>query len=171
MENVNPNISEEDQDLLEFFGGYIAMKAISRQRCESCTETLIKQNRDNDAITFSGSLIDMRNYHDVLHYPSNALYRLVSWLEDRVQDEIWRGNVSTLNPDTFFNIAEQLTSSTPHIDFIGCSEHRSDVLTYVIQFFLILRMQFLCKDFNNLIKNKCKPHELRKMGKLIQGNA
>lgn len=37
--------SEEDEQLLQFFGGYIAMKALSFSKCQNCAATLTKSKR------------------------------------------------------------------------------------------------------------------------------
>jgi hypothetical protein len=151
--------TEEDEELLQFFGGYVAMKALSFSKCENCSSLLTKP-KTNDTT----SLIDIRNYYNVLHYPSDELYNLIAVLEDNIQKET-KG--TDLSPQTFMDITERLTSVS--LPLIGCLEHREDVTGYILQFFLILRMQFMCKTYNDEIVNIKKHRELRKMGKLIQG--
>jgi hypothetical protein len=162
----------EDDRLLQFLSGYVAMKAISQKRCENCTNTLIcRDDESNSGISVDNSLLQIRNYHNVLHYPSNSLSRLVSFIEKYITAEIGCENISSLSPDTFPKILDALcTAEIPFIGDIGCHEHRLDLLSFIVRFYLILRMYFICKQYNNSIKNIGKAKELRKMGKLIQGN-
>lgn len=168
--------SEEDKRLLQFLGGFVAMKGISSQRCEKCADTLVQKKTDgNNNETTEGScttsLLDLRNYHNVLHYPSNSLFKLVSFIETFIDAEIASENIASLSPDTFSNIVDALCNAEcPQFGQIGCGEHRFQLLSFIIKFYLTLRMHFITKQYNISIKNVNKAKELRKMGKLIQGN-
>lgn len=109
-------------------------------------------------------LIDLRNYYGALRKPSAALLELLKIVENTIMNEI---RVSKMRPDTFFNIAYQLQDlySLPQI---GCNRHYGEVTGYIIQFYLIMRMHFLCSDVNKTVKDRGKPKELRKIGKMLE---
>ncbi len=49
---------------------------------------------------------------------------------------------------------------------IGCVEHQEDVTSHIIKFFIIFRLNIICKDCKTAVKNCEKVRELRKIGKL-----
>lgn len=112
--NTPTGKTEEDKRLLEFLGGYVAMKGISFNRCKKYTNTLIRNNTDDDnnnGVLCSTSLIDLRNYHNVLHYPSKSLFKLISTIESYIEAEIACKNISSLSPDTFPRIVDALCNA------------------------------------------------------------
>lgn len=162
--NMPPPATEstEDAEIFEFLIGYIAKKAVSyiKPLCLSCKCTLTRDDSDANA---PESLIDLKNYYDALYYPSLTLIELTAILEDTITEEV--GQDPKIQPNTFFNIAYKL-EDLPGLPRVGCAEHWEDVTAYVIQFYLVLRMHFMCKIVNAKIKNIRKAIELRKMGKL-----
>ncbi len=48
---------------------------------------------------------------------------------------------------------------------IGCIDHQ-DVTSHIIKFFIIFRLNIICKDRKTAVKNCEKVRELRKIGKL-----
>lgn len=153
--------------VLENLCGCIAAKAISFIKCEQCASTLVIEREKADGnIPAKKSLIDLRNYFNVLNYPSSGLYNIISILEKVISEEIGEYNLRTT---TFFDICDRLND----IDFpppVGCSLHSTEVMGYIIQYYLVLRMFISTKFYNSQIKDISKHKELRKMGKLTQGN-
>ncbi len=49
---------------------------------------------------------------------------------------------------------------------IGCVKHQEDVTSHIIKFFIIFRLNIICKDCKTAVKNCEKVRELRKIGKL-----
>ena len=167
----NMNLTE-DERLLEFLAGYVGTKAGKLKKCVECVRTLSVPKSEyrsvNRSCEAAPSLIELRDYHDALHYPTKSLYSLITIIEKNICAVIGSCG-KEVGPDTFFQISERL-ETLPSIPTVGCKEHRDSVLGYVIQFYLILRMHFAAKAVNKDIANCRKAAELRKMGKLIQGS-
>jgi len=160
------NLTEDDR-VLEFLLGYVAGKAIKFRKCKACEVTI---SADKSFVTDSSHsapcLIDLKNFYGVLHYPSQSLFLIISTLEKCVRDEI---NEENIGPDSFFNVTEQLESINLPAH-VGCHEHFEDIMSYIIHFYTILRMQFAVKDADVAKINKTAAG-FRKMGKLVQGKA
>lgn len=158
------NMTEDDR-LLEFLSGYVAGKAIKFKKCHACAVTILANNSlVTDSSQSAPSLIDLRNFYGVLHYPSKSLFLIISTLEKCIRDET---NEENIGPDTFFNITEQLESVNLPAH-VGCDEHFQDIMSYIIHFYTILRMQFAVKAADVAKINKTAAG-FRKMGKLVQG--
>jgi hypothetical protein len=167
-ENNHDYNGNEDEEIIEFLIGYVAKKAVSFQReCSPCKSSLLRSNK---RINFqqSESLTDLKNYYGVLCYPSNNLILLIQLIEETILSEI--GNNPKIHPNTFFDIAGKLEEIL-ELPSVGCEVHADAVTAYVIQFYLVLRMHFVCKIVNSNITNFKKMAEMRKMGKLVQGNS
>jgi hypothetical protein len=162
ISKVDDGELRENEQLLQFFAGYVASKAAKFKACNDCIPHLYSRaNTCNLPATF----LDMRNYFNVLHYPTETLFSLVKILEKSILSVIT--STEKLSPDTFFEIARSLLNlDLPHV---GCAQHKPEVTGYIIQFYLVLRMHFASQEFNNTISNRKKSTELRKMGKLVAG--
>lgn len=171
----SPLIQSEDDGILEFLCGCIASKAISFITCNECASTLIvNPSRCSDTSknftksTRQKSLIDFRDFFNVLHHPSQSLFNFVSILEKIISEEIVEHK---LTPKTFFAVSDKVNA----VDFsntmaVGCPNHYTEVLGYILQYYLVLRMHISTKLYNATIKDIDKHKQLRKMGKLTQGN-
>jgi len=157
----------EDQCLLEFLAGYVGMKAGKLRHCEVCAHSLMVSRSEYERAAYTKSssattksapsLIQLRDYHNALHYPTKSQFRLIVTLEENVLAVVGE-LVTKVQPDTFFQISERLESlSLPRV---GCDEHASSVTGYIIQFYLILRMHFAAKATNRTIRNCKKAVEL-----------
>jgi hypothetical protein len=152
---------DEEEEILAATAGYVAKKAIAFNRCSACKDTLISTDSSNIS-----KLIDYKNYFGVLHYPSDTLLAVIQILEEVIMNEV--GKTPQLTPDTFFAIAYKMQEVL--LPQVGCSLHYEEVVGYVVQFYLVLRMHIVAKFVNNRIVNFQKPAELKKMGKLVQGS-
>jgi len=156
------NVREEDLEILAFFAGYVAKKAVALKACTACTDSLTAAPMNAE----SHALIDYRNYFNVLLYPSTSLLDLTSKIEKIILAEV-EAEVKDVCAETFLNIAQKIEDSPEPLPLVGCEEHSTEVTAYAIQFFLIMRMHFVADILTKKNEKLRKATDLKKTGKLI----
>lgn len=149
-----------DDNCLQYLAGFAARKAANFSTCTNCRQIIVSENAN------PLSLIALRNYYDVLHIPSDIFFALINSME-KIIKEVVGPDGSQLTADTFFSIAERMAEEE-NIVKVGCEEHADNVTQRTMDFYLVMRMNFLCQDLNKKFVNKTKHQELRKVGKLVQ---
>lgn len=147
-----------DNEIRKNLSGYVAKKTLNRTQCDECRVSLVGPIPQQ-------SLIDLRNYFQVLIGPSRPLFRLITEIEQVIAAETELNGKITLNPNTFLDIAYKLDEMV--LPAVGCEEHQSQLTGYVLQLYLVSRMYFSCSFVSHNIPDRTKPKEHRKMGKLL----
>ena len=133
---------------------FVAQRLIASAKCQLCATSLVKASDDinNDREKF----INIKNRGYLLK-PSDSFFKLVKVTEDCVLETI---QSQTLSIMFLNNILFNLESKK--LAFVGCVEHSIKFTNTVIQYFLVLRMCFICKGENEI------DHMKKKKGKDIK---
>ncbi len=134
-------INAIDEQLLYYFAGFVARKSIAIAKCEQCTSTLRKPGQSFDVPEKFAKFLQIRDHFGTLLVPTDDLFALICTLEEKISK-------INLTPSTFLEIVEKLEDGVP---FVGCSSRCESVTSYVIKFFIILRIN---------IKYRLKKEEL-----------
>jgi len=131
---IYENITNEEQFILQYVCGYIVRRSSSFTSCNECIACLTgeKANENN--------LIEIRDKFDVLFTPSNILLALIESLEVIILGEV---KTNKLHPDTFLAISAKIDENA--LIPVGCSEHSDCLTSQITQFYLIMRMNFICR--------------------------
>lgn len=145
-----------DSDILEYVAGRIAKSVGEFKKCPDCAASATSTRE-------SEGLIKIKNYFNKLHNPSDSLLCLIEMVEQLIKDRIT--DIHSLEPDSFFTIAQALEDLDLPIPEVGCTDHKEEVTPYIIRHYLTMRLLFITEEVTTQITNKST--ELRKMGKLI----
>lgn len=137
-------------------------KAIQFNDCTLCKSTLI-------GLKDISSLTAMRDYFGKLTYPSKAVITLIKIIEECIMSEVSNNHdcfgKRGLTPETFSNIMK-LLQNLLNIPRVGCENHFGKVMEYIINFYVIFRLNILCDEARKSLINNQKNRRLRKSGKL-----
>lgn len=154
----------EVDDAIEYLCGYISRRAQKFSKCDECQRSLIAAEGTICSVYF-----EERNRFNGLIRPSSTLVTLVQFLENCIQKTV---SVNPLNSRTFFDIAYALQDSEDSVPTIGCwtdAEHQLLLTKEVIQFYLIVRMYFMCKFHNKenkIAKSKINNKKFNKLARV-----
>lgn len=135
--NYYPSDTYEDRDydvartseyIVAYIAGYVARKMQRFYRCEHCLASLeIDKSSDRDRV------IDLMSEYCIR--PSNNLYNLIKQLENVVLTVV--GN-KTVRFYTMNEIIDKV-SKEKALPFVGCKEHRSNLMKKILNFFITIR--------------------------------
>ena len=141
--------------------GYVARRIRKFTSCKGCNKALIAENSEinessQDFYKFIAS--KSRGY---LVYPTNKLVQIIVHLEKIVLKCV---KEEQCHQDLLMHIMREI-SLGPQIPLIGCDAHKSSLTERILQFFLITRMHFFCKQLNKNENNTNKTKKIRKHSK------
>ena len=155
---MNITLTSEETAVSEYVIGYVVRRAKNLTKCESCLSSL------RAGSPRKGILIEMRDYYNVLHTPCEELVSLLKIIEEVILSEVEKNG---LNAFTYFSISFKVDELLLELHEVGCDEHSSELTQKIIQYFLILRMNFICRVARkNLVANE-KMKILKKGSKLV----
>ncbi len=145
-----------DEQKLYYLAGYLARKAVMKNDCLSCKDVLLLTSADSRADSDEiRKFIDMRNYFNALVHSSWKFFKLIQIIEKKLSLAIQE---KKFNPNIFFDTMNKLCNMTSNIPSLGCATHTENLTTFIIKFYVILRINFIWKDVNpNIVQNKNKP--------------
>lgn len=174
LQEHNYSSCSTSEFVLTYVAGYIARKAARFAKfqidgvtavCENCIQSM--QLSSSEEIPANYKLITLRSRESLIN-PSVALVSLISILEKAILDTL---NFHTLNAETLFEVTKTIESISP-LPFVGCPEHEKTLTHAVLRFFLMTRMQFICKQANkNTNAENLQTKERRKAAKLTYKKA
>jgi len=107
-----------------------------------------------------GNKLKTRGY---LTFPSNEMVNLLKHLEKIIVRTCINNE---LEENLLFLIVDEIEKAE-EVPLVGCESHKSDVTKLVIRFYIIMRMHFLCKRWNEkTAEQKKKQRKLRKAAHL-----
>lgn len=159
--DIIENEINENFQVLQYLSGYVCKKILRFSSCDNCREKLTTINREPN------SLISARDRFQCLQYASPRLISLLQILEETIMKQI-KEDGDVLKVDTFFAVVHQL-QELEVIPLVGCDQHMFDLTKKIINFYITMRMHFLCTKFNKLGGTSAKTKELRKKAKLVIG--
>lgn len=154
-----PEAKKTQYFIVEYFAGYVLRHQSKFIDCADCLPSLTRAESRNDG------LIMKRDKFGVLTVPSTSLVALLQRLESIIIEEI--GNVSDLKPDSFFIISDKIDDESCMLPLVGCCEHRDRITMFIVQFFLIMRMNMICKTARKSIASSQQSKKLKKESKLV----
>ncbi|XP_065210669.1 uncharacterized protein LOC135838822 [Planococcus citri] len=146
-------------DAMQLFAGYVFKKIKKFVQCSSCLTTVLGEKSDR------GIYFKIRDKYGVLHTPSNQLWALLQILENYVAEERDEGG---MNCDMFFNIAYCIQEGDRKIILVGCEQHQAELTAKIVQYYITVRLFFLCSFVNRERKFGVKSKNLRKMSRLTK---
>ncbi|XP_065212352.1 uncharacterized protein LOC135839982 isoform X2 [Planococcus citri] len=146
-------------DAMQLFAGYVFKKIKKFVQCSSCLTTVLGEKSDR------GIYFKIRDKYGVLHTPSNQLWALLQILENYVAEERDEGG---MNCDMFFNIAYRIQEGDRKIILVGCEQHQAELTAKIVQYYITVRLFFLCSFVNRERKFGVKSKNLRKMSRLTK---
>lgn len=151
-------------NFLHYFAGFSAKKALWLYRCSQCRSKILNQNEENPL-----TLVSLRNYYNALHVPSDEFFRFIQKIESKIVEVVGTDGAD-LTPNTFFEIADRLVEDEDEepLMTIGCEKHGEELTKKLLEFYLVMRLNLICKEKTQLLVKKSKNVELRKTGKLIE---
>ncbi|XP_071576893.1 uncharacterized protein [Temnothorax nylanderi] len=147
------------QYITAYMAGYIVHKSQKWTSCEDCLNSLQSLH---DADIEANQMIKLLSLRS-LKYPSQYLRNLVTEIEEiiltTVRDECFQA-------DTFFHVCYALQEVK--LPLVGCDMHNKELTKRLINFYLIMRANFMSKahNFNTAAKLKEKTKKARKDSKL-----
>ncbi|KAK3929285.1 Transposable element P transposase [Frankliniella fusca] len=144
-----------DQFALSYVTGFVARHSKRYTAgCKECTTCLKKEEKDKTDVDM---LITTKS-KGYLTYPSDALVELTHTLEKNILKTAVN---SELEENILFLVLEGLENSK--VKTIGCEEHKHELTKSIMKFYLIMRMHFLTRKWNeNTKKDKKQQKALRK---------
>ncbi|KAE8744170.1 hypothetical protein FOCC_FOCC009178 [Frankliniella occidentalis] len=133
---------------LVYVAGYVSRKSLKFCHGCACCEAALKL-ADEKTASDDHLLIKLKS-RGYLTFPSNEVVCLLKHLETQI---INAKNNHELEDNILFVITEKLENSYG-LNFVGCEneDHKFNVTKSIIRFYLIMRMHFLCKNWNNVTK-------------------
>ena len=147
------------QYIIAYMAGYVVHKSQKWTSCENCLSSLQSLH---DADIEANQVIKMLSLRS-LKYPSQTLTKLLTDIETiiltTVQDECFQA-------DTFFHVCYALQER--QLQFVGCDLHNKELTKRIINFYIIMRANFMAKTHNVITaaKLKQKTKKARKDSKL-----
>lgn len=72
-----------------------------------------------------------------------------------------------IHSDVFWSILREIEKNAEEMNLVGCEIHRESLTQQVMYFYLVLRMHFVTKFYNNSIANLEKIKNLKKTAKTL----
>lgn len=145
--------------VLNYVAGFLARRMRSSTKCSACKESLINKNTDN---IDREKLITIKNKGGLMK-PSEALYNVVSHVEQSVLHIV---SSQPITVDLLNDVLEHLGKSSS-FPVIGGEEHMHHFTNTITQYYITLRMCFICRQENAIdAAKKKKTQKLRKISKL-----
>jgi len=94
-----------------------------------------------------------------LIHPNQRFFKLISAIEDSFEIHCNSENV-------FQNCVDELLSTSGHLTVFPCSEHKTDIMTYIISYYITMRMRQHAALQNKDLKKKSSL--LKKKSKLVK---
>ncbi|KYN09538.1 hypothetical protein ALC57_18357 [Trachymyrmex cornetzi] len=160
MNQIITNSEQRNGNARSFFfhyriHGYIVRKARKWTRCDDCIQSLSAspscKNYRMIALLSKGYLTE----------PSDELIKLIHMVEKTILDVVEK---QSINSDILFYISYALQELQSELPLVG---HQRELTKSVMSFYLIIRIHFLAKSYNNKNCTKKKQtHKARKDAKL-----
>jgi len=133
------DVAATSEEVQAYIAGYVARKTTRLTKCQYCID-LLKTNDtcDRDRVT------RLLNCFDGLTNPSEELFQLTKTLEKVVLHVV--GKI-TIKENTLYQIFD-IIAQIKNIGFVGCIEHKMELTKKIINFYLVMRAQFLAASFN-----------------------
>ncbi|XP_043267642.1 uncharacterized protein [Venturia canescens] len=155
------DVTRTSSEVQAYLAGFVARTMSKRIKCEDCLRTL-KANNSEPAES-RDAMIELMDQYGGLLRPTEELFRLTEIMESTVLDVVGKFGVKI---DTLHIILDRL-SELKGLPMVGCEEHRLEITRRVVDFYLVMRGQFLAKSFNaNNNEARTKTKRLRKHAKL-----
>lgn len=144
-----------------FLAGFVAHRGQTKSHCNECKYSLICINDENlnpNAYT----LINVRS-RGYLQKPSAVLLNLISVAESAVMEVL---SSKKLHSDALSDIisAMEQVSSWP---LVGCHQHQLSFTRTILNYYLLIRMIFICRQENRIDNYKTnKSREYKKLSRL-----
>lgn len=152
-------VNTPQSNIIEYVAGYVSRQRHKFASCEDCFASLT-------GVATRNSFLEKCDKFSVLSAPSRNLYALVQKLEEIITEEV--KSLSDLCADTFFDISYRIDEENVFLPLVGCECHSDEVTLAVTNFFLIMRMNAICKAAKKMLASKTKIQSLRKQSKLVK---
>ncbi|KAK3920713.1 Transposable element P transposase [Frankliniella fusca] len=148
-----------DEFALSYVTGFVARHSKRyTDDCEECTKSLKKEETDKSDV----DMLITQKTRGFLTYPSDALVDLTRTLERNILKTAVH---SELEENILFLVLERLENS--QVKTIGCERHKHQLTKSVMKFYIIMRMHFLARRWNqNAAAEKKKQKAHRKQAHL-----
>ncbi|KAK3919697.1 Transposable element P transposase [Frankliniella fusca] len=154
MEHVDHNYIGEtiDEFALAYVGGYVARHA--KKYCHGCDDCLKSLRKTEGEATDVDMFIKLKS-KGYLTYPSDTLIHLLHQLEQKIVSTSLNNE---LEGNILFVVLEKLQNIK--VECIGCDLHKTELTKSIMKFFLITRMHFLTKRWNERTKEAKKAYSV-----------
>ncbi|XP_066590533.1 uncharacterized protein [Prorops nasuta] len=156
------NYNDTSKYILSYMAGYIVRKSKRWTKCGECMGSLQEISEFEKKKLDENKLINLLS-KGLLKHPSKTLCLLLQKVEKNIMEVILKNN--KIEADTFFHILYSLQET--EIPKVGCSIHLDNLTRKILNFYLIMRANFLSKGENKKAnKAKEQTKKSRKMAKL-----
>lgn len=148
-----------DEFALVYVAGYTARKSQKfTDGCPDCAAALKLQ--DSTKATDDHMLIKLKS-KGYLTYPSDQMVTLLRHLETHVVET---SKKNELEENILFLVVENLEKCSNHMPLVGChrEDHQKSLTKAISKFFLIMRMHFLCRRWNQVTAEQKKKIRIHK---------
>ncbi|CAI6359121.1 unnamed protein product [Macrosiphum euphorbiae] len=135
--------------------GYVSRKLSNHTKCNNCKMAILK---GNSSTISQATLTNMKSKGGLIH-PNQGFYNLILAIEDSFEKHC-------NSEDVFENCVDDVLVGSGHLTEFPCSEHKSEIMTYIISYYITMRMrQHTALQNRELKKKSCL---LKKKSKLVK---
>lgn len=142
--------------IIYYITGRVAQQLLKFTTCYTCKNALLSLYDSTDSTyydrkTFIGDML-----YNSFSYPKHAFYMFIRNLESIFLKYCDKANV-----------AEEVLSNAIECNILSfpCQEHKSDIISYIIYYFLQIRMSKYCRNLNNNTKDNLHKKKIAKHSK------
>ncbi|KAK3907953.1 Transposable element P transposase [Frankliniella fusca] len=138
-----------DEFALVYVSGFAARRSARfTEGCSDCEEALTL--KEKDSATDEHLLIKLKT-RGYLLFPSNELVNTLRYIEHQILKACYEND---LEENFLFLVLDNLEKSSAKVamPLVGCPLHREQLTKYIMKFYLVLRMHFACRRWNERTK-------------------
>ena len=143
--------------ITSYVSGYILRRTSKFTTCDICLQNLTTPDANGEE---ANKFIELKSRKCLL-YPSQAIVQLITSLENHLLLTLLENKIHS---EFLYDVMQRIYHG-PSLNLVGCDQHKSEVTEKIVQFYLILRLHFICKQISRNESTQ-KTKKFRKLSKL-----